>query len=639
MFFCLIFNSVIIKINIIINNNMFKKIIFLVVVFFVFPIFVFARENVNYWYIKDFQTEIVLNTDSTAIITEYITADCGESSNKHGIFRILGTQINTGKNIIQMPIELISISDFYGKSHKYTIDNDVSSHTVTWKIGDSNKTVKGVNYYKIVYKVNNVIYNQDDFDELYFNILGNFWDMEIDNFNAKIILPQEINQKDIAIDYYMGPQGSKNKNLAIYSWTDENVLEFNSTKTIPKNNGITVSLSMPKNIFAPYSGILPKEDYSTKLIIGKTEFTHLNSINNIINIVLLIIALLFCFIIWKKYGDDPEDKRTIIAEYDIPDNLDPLLLGSLWKQGKLKNNFITAAIINFAVKKIIKIEEIDPEKELTESFKKMDKMINPIIGLLLKNVLKFAQNLSSNINAPVIGKNYVLHRLDNKESEGSLGPIEKELLFKIFGIEKFVTLSSLSNKFYKDVRVLQKNTKEKLIELGYIEKIGLKFQITFATIGSIAIFIGSEFAFYGLFLSGIVFFIYSFIMPKRTKRGIDLLRQIKGLKLYMEIAEKDRQRFYEKENIFEKLLPYAIVFGMTELWVNKVKMIYGEEQFNAMIPAWYIGSNFNFSSIDSFTNNFNNIVSSVSSAPHSSSGFGGGGFSGGGGGGGGGGGW
>ncbi len=617
-----------------------KKIIFfLLALFFLLPGFVFGRDNVNYWYIKDFKTEIVLNIDSTAIITEYITADCGNASNKHGIFRVLGTQINTGESIIQMPIELISISDFYGKAHKYTTINDISNHTITWKIGDPNKIVKGINYYKIVYKVNNVIYNQLDFDEFYFNILGNFWDMEIDNFNAKIFLPKEINQKDVVIYYYTGPQGSKNNNLATYNWFDSNTLVFNSTKTIPKNNGITVSLSVQKNIFLPYSGILPKENSSFKINNVNLIPSSIVRVRRIFNLVLPIIALLFCFIVWKKHGDDPEDKRTIIAEYDIPDNLDPLLFGSLWKQGKLQNNFITAGIINFAVKKIIKIEETEPGKRMAEKFKKIDKIINPAIGSLMKKIAKFGQDLNTNINALVIGKDYVLYRLDNKESEESLSSIEKELLFKLFGIEKSVTLSSLKNKFYKDVHILQKNIKEKLIELGYIEKMGLKWQITFATIGGISIFIGLQFAFYGLFLSGIVFFIYSFIMPKRTKKGIDTLWKIKGLKLYMEIAEKDRQRFYEKENIFEKLLPYAIVFGMTELWINKMKMIYGEEKFNAMIPAWYIGSNFNFSNINSFTNNFNNIVSNVSSAPHNSSGSGGGGFSGGGGGGGGGGGW
>ncbi|MDD3284744.1 MAG: DUF2207 domain-containing protein [Patescibacteria group bacterium] len=574
---------------------MFKKIIvFVISLFFFLPNFVFAKENVNYWYIHDFRIEIELNTDSSALITEYITADCGNASDKHGIFRVLGTQINTGEKIIQTPVELISITDFDNNPYKYQTIKDGKNKTITWKIGDANIEVKGTNYYKIIYKVQNVIYNQNEFDEFYYNILGNFWDLEIDNFSAKIFLPKEINKNDVKIDYYTGLQNSKNKDLAIYNWFDDNTLEFNSTKIIPKNNGITVSIAMPKNIFIPAQ--LSEELYNQELMSDKFDFVVFTLLPIIFNFILPIIAIIFCFVIWKKHGNDPKDDRTIIAEYDIPDNLDPMLFGTLWKQGKLKNNFITASIINFAVKGILKIEETE------------------------KNYIVMKK------------KDYILHRIKNEKVEKSLSSNERELLVKLFDYKDSVVISSLKDKFYKDVAKLKKNVKEKLIELGYIERHGFKWQLIFVVLGIISFIIAS-------IPTGIIFILFSIIMPKKTQKGTEILWKIKGLKLYMETAEKDRQRFYEKENIFEKLLPYAIVFGMTGLWVSKMKEIYGKEKFNSILPVWYIGNNFNFSNLDSFTKSLNSIVSSVSSAPHNSSGIGGGGFSGGGIGGGGGGGW
>jgi uncharacterized membrane protein len=108
----------------------------------------------------------------------------------------------------------------------------------------------------------------------------------------------------------------------------------------------------------------------------------------------------------------------------------------------------------------------------------------------------------------------------------------------------------------------------------------------------------------------------------------------------METAEKYRQQFYEKENIFEKFLPYAMVFGIAKLWAEKIKEIYGQEYFDSYHPVWYVGAG-DFSSFDaaSFTESLNSITTSISSNVSSGSGSGGGGFSGGGGGGGGGGGW
>ncbi len=110
----------------------------------------------------------------------------------------------------------------------------------------------------------------------------------------------------------------------------------------------------------------------------------------------------------------------------------------------------------------------------------------------------------------------------------------------------------------------------------------------------------------------------------------------------MNTAEKYRQRFNEKENYFEKFLPYAIVFGMTGEWIKKMRDIYGEEYFNRYHPIWFYGAAFTNFDVDSFSSELNSMTSNMAStmASHpSSSGSGGGGFSGGGGGGGGGGGW
>ena len=55
----------------------------------------------------------------------------------------------------------------------------------------------------------------------------------------------------------------------------------------------------------------------------------------------------------------------------------------------------------------------------------------------------------------------------------------------------------------------------------------------------------------------ILLIVFGFFMPKRTQKGVDLLFRIKGLERYMRTAEQYRQKFYEKENIFDKLLPVA----------------------------------------------------------------------------------
>ena len=96
----------------------------------------------------------------------------------------------------------------------------------------------------------------------------------------------------------------------------------------------------------------------------------------------------------------------------------------------------------------------------------------------------------------------------------------------------------------------------------------------------------------------------------------------------MNTAEKYRQRFNEKENIFEKLLPYAMVFGITKIWISKMKIIYGEDYFSTYHPVWFTGAAMAAFDADSFNTAVNNLSSNMSStisSSPSSSGAGGGG--------------
>jgi uncharacterized membrane protein len=130
-------------------------------------------------------------------------------------------------------------------------------------------------------------------------------------------------------------------------------------------------------------------------------------------------------------------------------------------------------------------------------------------------------------------------------------------------------------------------------------------------------------------------------MPRKTREGAELLRRTLGFRHYMEIAEKERQRFAERENMFSEYLPYAIVFGCVEKWARA----FSDIDAAAATSSWYTGSSlgaFSASDLSSNLSSFSNQVSStIASTPGGSggSGFSGGGGSGGGGGGGGGGSW
>ena len=125
-----------------------------------------------------------------------------------------------------------------------------------------------------------------------------------------------------------------------------------------------------------------------------------------------------------------------------------------------------------------------------------------------------------------------------------------------------------------------------------------------------------------------------------------------GLKLYIEMAEAERLKFLQSVKnvdtsnegivkLYEKLLPYAAIFGLEKSWMKELEKYYALS--DVAEPDWYSAD---FHSIGAFTaistaSSYAGRASMSARSGSSSSGHsggGGGGFSGGGGGGGGGGG-
>jgi uncharacterized membrane protein len=126
-------------------------------------------------------------------------------------------------------------------------------------------------------------------------------------------------------------------------------------------------------------------------------------------------------------------------------------------------------------------------------------------------------------------------------------------------------------------------------------------------------------------------------MPRKTLLGAQIARDAHSLKNFLTSQKRQLEFQAQNQMMFEKLLPYAIAFGVEKVWAKRF------EKINLHEPSWYQGysTTSSFNSIyfaGALSNSFSSFKSS--SAPSSSgSGFGGGGFSGGGGGGGGGGSW
>lgn len=551
-----------------------------------------ASEELSDWIIRDFKSEITVNKDSSLDITEKITADCGDLPDKHGIYRII-PYVSYGRNSerFKTPIQLESITNEKGARYKYEVINNRADHTITWKIGDANKEVTGLNNYIIKYHVENTIRtNNPQFDELYWNLNGNFWQIDTEKYEADIVFPSDFPVEPRETNLYAGEYGKNISGLANSIWS-QNTLTVKSTRALSAHEGITISVTAPKNYFTPY---VPT--------FWEKYFIY-------IYILIPVSVLVCCLYLWSKYGRDPKINPTIAPEFEVPEGLNPIDMGLVVTDGKLKNNFLTAGIIYLAVNKFIKI-----------------------------TVSKKSGLLSS--------ADYTIEKI--KEASPELPDSLKNLMESLFETDaNSVQLSTLKNQFYTNIPSIEKSSLNYLESKNWVAGSSRNWMAGFVTFGIIAIF-GSFVLFaYDTSLAivciaaAIIIFVFSPLMKHRTREGALLLNRIKGFELYMKKAEVYRQQWLEKQNYFDTFLPYAIVFGIAKEWMKKMKEIYGEKYFSTYHPIWYAGyaGSFDFNDFSNSIDSMSHSMASTLSSSPSSSGSGGGGFSGGGGGGGGGGGW
>lgn len=556
-----------------------QKIIPLISLFF-FGLFFVSTHIVNAEVIKNFSSTITVNTDSTILVKDNIIYDF-EGVERHGIYRTIPLKNYKNKST---EIKVVSVTDENNNSYNFT--ENISNNELTIKIGDVDKLVSGVKEYDISYQVSNAVGYFDKFDEIYWNVTGNEWQVQIENASASVVLPNGVSL--INKSCYYGQKGENNK----CEISESNIFTVKSLLEI--GDGLTIALSFPKGV-----------------VKEPTKFENIISIilDNII-LILPILVFVIMFLIWRKKGKDPKGYSTIIAQYEPPIEMKPTLVGSLVDE-KADFRDITAGIIYLAEQGFIKITKIEKDwifGNADYEFK------------LIKNDISSLEKTENNI---------------------------LELLFTELVVDKIVKISDFKNDilFKTKINLIISDIHQEMTDKGFYERnpnnaklpyliVPFIFTILFLFILGRSKFI----VVVSVIVSAIIIFIFGLFMSKRTKLGSETKDYILGFKLFLELTEKDRLDFHnapeKKPEKFMQFLPYAVALGVEKKWAKQFEGIYIKQ------PFWYNGGMVGPLVITDFVSHISNFSESFNANIMSGGiGSGGGGFSGGGGGGGGGGSW
>ncbi len=560
----------------------------------------YSDYNIYGWGIQNFHSDIVIHQDSSFTTTETIVADFTQANGRHGIYRYIPIHYKDRlQQNLDLKFHLISVKD--GTGRDLTTQTSWEGNNVSLKIGDADTYVDGkVVTYVITYQLSRGLNQFDDHAELYWNVTGNGWDNAIVKASATIVLPKSVDQSQLKSICYTGFGYSKGQDCQA-TIIDGKTFQFSTNNLLPSNAGLTIVASFPKDTVT-FPGII------TYLIWF---------LNDNWGYLIPILVFLILYYRWHLYGRDPKALHaTVMPEYDPPDGLRPAEVGTLIDD-RVDTQDITSTIIDLATRGWLKIIETEKKVLFGHSYQ------------------------------------YELQKLFPDGSKDQLNNFEKIIYDKIFDTGEKVNLDDLKYSFYTAIPSIKETIYKNLVDKKYYSSDPDKARNGYITFGAAGLMLCFFFAgllatlnsslIFGIFVSLVMIIIFGFYMPKKTQLGADTLIHILGLEEFIKTAEKDRMKFYEKENIFEKLLPYAIALGLAEKWTKTC------EGLMKTAPDWYqSSSNINTFNAYYFINNLNSFSNTLSSnmetAPRSSasggsSGFGGGGFSGGGFGGGGGGSW
>lgn len=581
-------------------------ILLVALLFLFFPRSAFAQYAYT---IDNFDTKIEIQNSGEIKVVETINVEFNE--HRHGIYRDIPYvyQDEAGnKTYTQVDVDKILQDDGHIESRETT-----DGQYLRIRIGDPDKTIYGKHKYTIIYSAKGILTSQAGFDELYWNTTGNNWDAPIASATATIS-----NSKDaiISADCY---QGATNSSEQCNTESTATEARFASSRPLSTYEGMTVAVGLKTGAF-PITVMPRPKTFIEKLFSPFSIFSFL---------FMTIAGLSVIFLKWWKGGRDSWTPgitgmtgknaidlikpigahEPVVVEYTPPENLTPALIGVLVDE-RADTLDVTATIIDLASRGFLTITEI-PKKWL---FGKSD--------YLLKETGKDTKHLLS---------------------------YEKELLASLFTTKEIKT-SDLRTTFYDDLARVKTKLYEEAIKRKYFpsnpESVRTKYLgagvalVVFAfTVGffcaQAGVIFGVDMAL-ASFIVGVVVVVFSRFMPKRTAAGRELYRRIKGYRMFIDKAETYKQKYFENKNTFTDVLPYTIVFGLTEKFAKALD----DMGVKAPNPSWYHSANtFSIMNFSSNVNDFSSSMSTAIASTPSSSGSGGGGFSGGGFGGGGGGSW
>ncbi len=613
--------------------------------------------------ILNFASVVKVNPDSSLTVEETIRVRAERRKIRRGIFRDFPVRYQEDGGLYRyVGFKVLDIQR-NGQSEPW--HREWKNGIVRVYIGDKDRFIQtGVHTYTIRYRTTRQLRYFDEYDEIYWNVTGNFWDFPIENATARIELPDGAEVLQAA--GYTGRIGQQGRDFNVFAQSATEAA-FETTRRLGWREGLTVAVAFPKGVVSEPGPI------------AKMLWKLWDNIGFGILFIGVIVAGWYFYTMWKQVGRDPE-RGTVIPLFRPPEGLSPAAVSYIhfmkFKSagGGASKPFI-AALMSLAQQGWLRIVEEDDDITIERQGRDGGPKASGeavIYKRLLGSRERFAFEKSNGkkiLSARSAFRLAVSREHDgvffrNNRTQFGIGAVIVAVTLigffivqqpgdSVAGVVIFMALSSALGSFLLSVGLRRL--------LGWIPGGGSKILGTLAAIAGLVALVPALLLPFaasngiavasGIAIAALPAMLISFyhLLRAPTPLGAKVMDEIEGFKLYLSVAEAERMNMAGapdmSQEVFEEMLPYAVALDVEKPWGEAFESWLARaapeaQRSSHYRPRWYHGSSWDSGRIGSATAGMVSAVNSgMASAMPSKSGSGGGGFSGGGGGGGGGGGW
>ena len=598
--------------------------------------------------IKKYDVSIQINKNGTLTVNEVIDYEF-DNDLRHGIYRDIPLRSKkSGTDIYKSHVKMNSVKR-NGEPENYT--SDTSYEGVSYRVGSADRYVdSGINKYEFNYTIYNAVFEKDGIYQVYFNPIGQFWNVPIESADVSISFENNVpvGENEVQqLEVYTGEYGETGENYTILQ--KSGIIKIKTSEVLEPRNGLSFRLNL-------------KTDKISPTWLDKLEVLYYADPLVIAGPVIILMLAIYGFVTWFLFGRDPAGKA-VIPEFNIPKDISPMYAAYI-KGVRDPKEMLTIGMLSLLSKDYVTAEDKEGNGKNVKYRLVKDTERNPELSPEEKVLLCVLSDDEKNIFKNEQGLYDAAKKI--------LGTLETRYNKKIYidnNLFKFPFILGIIMVFIIGMGI--QNIAGSIIDgMGFIIPIIIIFFSSLTIVLSIlkrafsqntllsmlirlmvVMCLGIMTQMTGFIITVIIFIMYSVyskLIGKYTNEGIRHKEYLEGMKMYIKTAEANQiMKFNDVDELvgyFKGILPYAVALGVKneaiKLMQKTIKLYNFDENtyYDINRRVYYDSYNSRFLS-NAISRGYNNAYDKImedrfkdlKSAGGGSGGFGGGGFSSGGG--------